>query len=155
MRFKTMATGVTLGCAAAISLLAGGFALEIARPVGNAEAQAKKAILLVRSYACADPEKTVITATAEGIVNGNRKSLPLKLEALSQQSTFALARQWPAEGRWVITVTASNPRFGWTPGEMVKVEGDSVAFNDVERLSHAPTKDEVEAALRTESIAMR
>src|SRR5262249_9782874 len=100
-------------------------------------------------------EKTVITAAAEGIINGHRKSIPLKLEVLSQQSTFALARQWPAEGRWVITVTASNPKFGWTPGEMVRVEGDSVLFDDIKRFGHAPTKDDIEAALHTESIAMR
>jgi len=155
MRLRTMVMGIAVGCVAAISIIAGGFALEITRPAGNTEAQAKKAVLVVRGYACSEPEKTVITATAEGIVDGHRQSIPLKLEALSQQSTFALARQWPAEGRWIVTLTASNPKFGWTPAEMVKVDGDSVAFNNVKRFNQAPTKEAIEAALRTESIAMR
>ena len=155
MKLRATVAGIVIGCAAAISLVAGGFALDIARPAGNMEAQAKKAVLLVHVYACSEPKKTAITATAEGIVNSRRESIPLKLEALSQENTFALARQWPAEGRWIITLTASNPKFGWTPGEIIKVEGDSVAFNNVKRFNQAPTKDDIEAALHTESIAMR
>ena len=155
MKFRTIVTGVAAGGVAAVSLLAGGFSLEITRPMENSEARAKKAVLAVHTYACAQPENTRITATAEGIVNGRRQSIPLTLEALSQPGTFALTRQWPADGRWMITVTASNPKFGWTPGEMVRVEGDSVAFDAVKRFSHAPTKNEIEAALRTDSIAMR
>ena len=37
-------------------------------------------------------------------MNGVRRSIPLKLEPVSQPVTFAVTRQWPSEGVWVLKV---------------------------------------------------
>jgi hypothetical protein len=131
------------------SLFAGGLAIELAKPSANPEAQARHAVLVVRAYACSAPEMTSMTATAEGIVNGKRQRLPLKLTRLSGDNTFALTRQWPAEGRWVVTIVTRNPKFNFEPSVMVKVDGDSVDWAGVTRLNGSPNDHEIEAALNT------
>lgn len=78
-------------------LFAGSLALEIGNPSANPEALAKHAVLVARMTACTSPEKTTVTASAEGIVDGTRKSIPLKIVALSTAGTYAVVREWPAE----------------------------------------------------------
>jgi hypothetical protein len=142
--------GVAGTLMAAASLAAGGlFMLEMAKPTANSEAQAKHAILVVRGIGCAAPEKSAITATAEGFVNGKREEIPLKLIPLSSPGLYALTRQWPAEGKRVISLVGTNPNFNSQPSLLVKVEGDSVDWAGVTRLSHAPNTQEIEAALNT------
>ncbi|MBV8812087.1 MAG: hypothetical protein JO033_25750 [Acidobacteriaceae bacterium] len=136
-------------------LVAGGFVLQIGNPSANPEAKARHAVLVIRGYACANPEKTTVKATAEGITNGKRETIPLKLISLSGQSTYAITRQWPAQGEWVLTLVASNPRFQWQPAEIVHVQGDSADFANTQTLSHAPTAGEIEAALHTTAVASR
>jgi hypothetical protein len=155
MRYRAKLAAIAVGLIGGVSLMAGGIGLEISRPSSNPEAQAKKAVLVVKGYACVEPSRTSITANAEGVVNGKRQSIPLKLIPLSGQSTFALMRQWPTDGRWIIALTASNPRLGLTRGAVVKVEGDSVGFDDVTNFSHSPSGEEIRAALETQSLAAR
>lgn len=138
-----------------VALMAGGFALEIGNPSANPEAQAKHAVLVVRGYACTHPEKTSITATAEGIVKGKRETIPLKLVPLASSNSYAVTRQWPAEGRWVVTLSATNPGFQSQPSAILSVNGDSADFASVKRTNRAPTTEEVQAALNTPALAAR
>jgi hypothetical protein len=154
MQYRVKLAGLAALLISGMSLMAGGIAVEILRP-SHPEAQAKKAVLVVRGYACVQPNETAIKASAEGIINGKRQTIPLKLIPLPGQSTFALTRQWPADGRWIIALTASNPKFGLTPGAIVKVEGDSAGFDDVTHFSHSPTREEIRAALEMQSLAAR
>ena len=48
-------------------LWAGGMWLQVGNPAANAEATAKQAVLVARITACHAPEKTALTATAEGL----------------------------------------------------------------------------------------
>jgi hypothetical protein len=150
---KVFAPVVALG--AAISLIAGGFALQIGKPSANPEAQAKNALLVVRGYACVAPEKTTISGVAEGIVNGKRESIPLKLIPLSGESIYALTRQWPAEGKWVITLIEANPRFPSRPSAIVNISGNSVDWPGITRLPRPPSAQEVEVALKTTTLASK
>jgi hypothetical protein len=152
-RLKLFALAAVITTAA--SLMAGGFALEIGRPSANPEAQAKHAVLVVREYACTHPERTSITATAEGIVNGKRETIPLKLVPLSTANTYAVTRQWPGEGRWVVTLVAVNSGFQWQPSAIVGVNGDSADFASVKRSNRAPTTEQVQTALNTPALAAK
>jgi hypothetical protein len=139
----------------AASLFAGTFVLEIGRPSANPEAQAKHAVLVVRSASCAHPEKTNITANAEGIVNGKRRTIPLTLVSMSAAGTYAVTRQWPAEGKWVLTLVAANPDYQWHPSAIVSVSGDSADFAQVKRANQAPRGEEIEAALNAAVLAAK
>lgn len=152
IHFKAAAIGASF-IAASFLAFAGGFVLEIGKPSANPEAQSLHAVLQVRAVACVSQEKTNVTASAIGIVNGRREAMPLKLIALSDSGTYAVTRQWPAEGQWFIAVTASNPRMSWQPSALIKADGDTVDWAGITRFSHPPTQQEVAQALNATEAA--
>lgn len=103
-----IATPVAAILALAGQLIAGGFFLQLGNPEASAEARKANAVITVKAAGCHDPATAKLTATAIGMVNGERRVIPLKVEALSEPGMFALARQWPKEGRWVIELVAKN-----------------------------------------------
>ncbi len=80
----------------------------VGNPEASAEARAMHAVLTVKAAGCHEPEKADVTARAIGVVNGERREIPLKLARLSEPGFYALTRQWPAEGRWVIEIVGVN-----------------------------------------------
>ncbi|MGI9070986.1 MAG: hypothetical protein ACR2JB_06600 [Bryobacteraceae bacterium] len=155
MKHKTKVFGPVIALCAAISLMAGSLALQVGRPSANPEAQAKNAVLVVRGYSCKEPEKTTVSATAEGTVNGKHQSIPLKLIQLSGESTYALTRQWPTEGKWVITLVEANPRFESRPSAIVRIDTNSIDWAGITRFAQPPSREQIEAALNTTSVASK
>jgi hypothetical protein len=155
MRTRTKILAPAAALIVAMSLMAGAFVLQIGKPSANPEAQAKNAVLVVRGVACIEQEKTTVSGTAEGIVNGHHESIALQLIPLSAESTYAVTQQWPAQGNWILTFVMSNPRFPTQQSAIVRVEGASVDWAGIKRLAHAPTKDDIEAALNTTAVAAR
>jgi hypothetical protein len=132
----------------AVPLLAGALRLEVSGVAANPEAQLKHAVLVARTTACQSPEKTTITATAEGIVNGVRRSIPLKVISLATAGTFAVARAWPVQGAWALKLVATNPEYkDYSTGIVVPFENDSPRLASVQHYYHAPTEVEVAATL--------
>lgn len=89
-------------------LFAGGFYLQLGNPEASAEARKNNAVLTIKATGCHDPATAQLTATAVGIVDGQRRSIPLTVTKLSQPGMFALSQQWPKEGKWVIELVARN-----------------------------------------------
>ena len=89
-------------------LLAGGFYLQLGNPEASPEAKKLNAVLTVKAAGCHDPASAKLTAAAIGVVNGERREIPLKVQPLSTPGMFAVAQQWPKEGRWVIRLEAQN-----------------------------------------------
>ncbi len=89
-------------------LLAGGFFLQVGNPEASKEAQRAGAVLTVKAAGCHDPATAKITATAIGLVNGERREIPLKVSSLSEAGMFAVSGQWPSEGKWVIQLVGRN-----------------------------------------------
>ena len=134
-------------CAVSIvvpSLFAGTLAMQIGNPAGNSEAQAKKAVLIARVTACQSPDKTVISATAEGDENGIRRSIPLQIIRLTTPGTFAVAHEWPEHGTWAVKLIATNPEYkDYATGVVVPFERNSFQWADIKRFSHRPTDSEM------------
>jgi hypothetical protein len=79
--------------------------LSIESPVNPYDASAKGALLLVHATFREGPSQVSdLTGYAEGIVNGARRSVPLRFETTSRPNVYALRQQWPAEGRWVLRI---------------------------------------------------
>ncbi|HXJ38768.1 MAG TPA: hypothetical protein VNH18_05790, partial [Bryobacteraceae bacterium] len=95
-----------------LPVFAGNFIIQADNPKTNPEAMAKNVVVLARISSCHSPEKTTVTATADGIINGKRQTLPLKVIHLSDSGVYAVAHGWPAEGTWTVTMTATNPDYG-------------------------------------------
>jgi len=138
----------------ALPLLAGALRLEVSDVAGKPEAQLKHAVLMARTTACQSPEKTTITATAEGIVNGVRRSIPLKVIPLATGGTFVIAREWPEQGTWAVKLVAANPEYkNYSTGVVVPFEKASIRLAAVQHYYHAPTDAEVAAALEKNTVA--
>ncbi|HYW46464.1 MAG TPA: hypothetical protein VE959_26595 [Bryobacteraceae bacterium] len=89
-------------------LFAGGFWLQLGNPEANPEARKHNAVVVIKATGCHDPATAQVIATAIGIVDGQRKTIALKVTPLSEEGTFALSQQWPASGHWVIQLVGRN-----------------------------------------------
>jgi hypothetical protein len=139
----------------AAPIFAGALVLEIGNPANNPEAKAKHAVLVARITACHSPEKTAIAATAEGLVDGSRRSIPLKIVPLSSPGTFAVPREWPERGVWAVKMIATNPEYkNYATGVLVPVEKDSFRWAEVKHYFHAPSAGEVDAVLSSAPAAL-
>lgn len=128
----------------AASSFAGGFWVEFGNPSASTDPRAKNAALLVRALGCNNPEVAVYTGTAEGVVNGVRKSVPLKFVQLDRKGLWAVERDWPAEGKWVLHVEAHKD--GHIAHALGKVEAQGVKRLG-ENYMFKMSKQQIESAL--------
>jgi hypothetical protein len=129
----------------AAPLFAGGFFLQLGNPEANPEAQKLHAAVLIKVAGCQDPATASVSATAVGVVGGERRTIPLKLEKLSEAGAYALAQQWPREGKWVIEIVGkSDSRFTNT---LVTVGPDGVDRLHAKMAMKPFTPSEVESML--------
>jgi hypothetical protein len=126
-------------------LFAGGFYLTLGNPEANPEAKQANAVLVVRADGCHEPEKAQVTATAIGIVDGKRQSIPLKLTKLSAPGTYALTQQWPKQGKWVIELSAQD--VGRSTYTLVSAGPDGVDRLHPKMAMKAFPKSEIESML--------
>jgi hypothetical protein len=101
---KTIIIAMTL----ASQMFGGGFWLQLGNPEASSEARRTNAVVTIKATGCHDPAAAKVTATAIGMVDGQRRSIVLKLDKLSEPGAYALSQQWPKEGKWVIELTARN-----------------------------------------------
>ena len=101
-------TIVTLMLACAGQMFAGGFWLQLGNPEANAAAGKMGAVVTIKAVGCHDPASAKVTATAVGVVNGQRRTIPLELKPLGEPGAYALSQQWPREGKWVIQLVGKN-----------------------------------------------
>src|ERR1017187_3854033 len=78
----TIATPVAALLALAGQLFAGGFFLQLGNPEASAEARKNNAVVTIKATGCHDPATAQLTATALGMVNGHRQSIPLTITKL-------------------------------------------------------------------------
>ena len=80
--------------------------LSVESPVSPYDPTTRGAALLVHARlvdgnACL----TDLSGSAEGLVNGARRSIALRFDSLPQPNTFGVRRQWPAEGTWLLRIS--------------------------------------------------
>lgn len=88
--------------ASAVPMMAGGLFVVLGNPEASQQARGMGAVLTLKLAGCHEPEKADVSAIAIGTVNNQRQSIRLNLTRLSEAGTYAVTRQWPATGRWVL-----------------------------------------------------
>lgn len=101
------------------SLAGGPPSFSFEAPTGSGERTASSPVLIVHAYSCHAPTDAALTAHAEGLVGGKRRSIPLKLESTGAVGVYNVARQWPSDGSWALVF--SMDRGGQTTA-MVKLD---------------------------------
>lgn len=84
--------------------LAGPPWLSLELPANPYDRQTRGALALVRTYHHGVAIQLQVRATAEGLVDGERVSLPLELAATETTGLYALRGRLPARGTWILVV---------------------------------------------------
>src|SRR5204863_5273298 len=98
--------------AMAALVMAEGFTFKIGGPVASQDFHLKAAAFVFRTEGCTDPAKPQISATAEGLVKGQRRSVGLKVMPGSNPGIYAVYQSWPAEGQWVVNLKGTCANLG-------------------------------------------
>jgi hypothetical protein len=140
-----------------ITAFAGGFQLTVEAPASG-DAHLKDAALLVRTFGCHTPADANVTATAEGIVNGRRQSIPLDLKP-DATGVYQIKQQWPAEGTWMLAFTGTYNGMTCTVfvdlaanGKVhpdTRIEAGRKTGTHARAFYRKPTSDDIESALKS------
>jgi hypothetical protein len=137
-----MKTAVLI-CLPALAL-AQGFAFEIGSPVAAQDFRVKSAVFVFRTTGCAEPWKPERTATAEGLADGERRSMVLNIVS-SKPGVYRVLKQW-GPGRWAVVLKGSCGNA--QAGAIIPV-GQSGFVREASKLfAHLATAVEIEAALK-------
>src|SRR5688572_28953253 len=104
--------------AVAMTSMAGGFWIKTYSPSALVSASIPDAVVIVEAEGCHNADEANISAAAEGLVNGKRESILLKLTPLSK-GVYAVRRQWPGAGAWVLAITATH--LGRSVGAVIEI----------------------------------
>jgi len=99
--------GLALVLTAAGTALAGGFYLGLQQPNAVSDPRLKGAALLVNAGGCIRGASTSLSVTAEGLVNGRRRSIPVPATRVSSgpnHDLYAVKLKWPSEGAWLLVI---------------------------------------------------
>jgi hypothetical protein len=80
--------------------------LSIESPVSPYNPTERGALFLVHATLPGSiPEMSSLTGSAEGLVNGVRKSVAIRFDATNRPGTFAVRKQWDGDGAWLVRVS--------------------------------------------------
>jgi hypothetical protein len=133
--------------------------ISIEYPVNPFDRTTRGAYLLVHAYYHGTPVGYPVSGTAEGLVNGERRTVTLRFETTARTGVYALRKQWPSDGAWtlVISVTQGEHDRGGVAQALVELAPNgTVASVRVPTQQHAEgafprrlTSQEIEGALRS------
>ena len=73
------------------------------------------------AYSCEKADVLEPWAIAEGLVDGKRRSVLIRLEPTDEHGVYRFARTWPLEGRWTIRYMLGHPP---APATVVTLRSD-------------------------------
>ena len=139
---------LTLGLFAAPAV-AGAPWMSIEVPANPMDRGTQGAFAVIHTYLHERPMPYVVTGTAEGLVNGARRSQALSLSSTGRTGTMALRKNWGDAGVWVLKLGVEGTELGAAIGVD---QGGDVAFVRIPLTSSGaqrqPTMAEIESMLR-------
>ena len=130
--------------------------ISIEYPPSPFDATTRDAFLLVHAFHHGTPMNFPVAGKAEGLVAGKRRTVDLEFTRTSRQGVYALRKQWPAEGNWVLAIdvtqdggSKAGALVELSPaGDVVKVSVPTAKNKEGWAIPRAITLAEVDAALR-------
>jgi hypothetical protein len=78
--------------------------ISIETPPNPYDSASRGAYLLVHAFHHGTPVNFPVSGTAEGIVDGARRTISLEFGNTSRPGVYALRKQWPDKGVWTLVV---------------------------------------------------
>ena len=82
--------------------------ISIETPPNPFDAASRNAFLIVHTFHHQTAVSSGLTGTAEGVVGSARRSVRLTFDSTSRVGTYALRKQWPTEGTWMLVIKAGE-----------------------------------------------
>ena len=128
--------------------------ISIETPPNPLDRSYRGAYLVVHTYHHDTPVGAAVTGTAEGIVGGARRTLRLTFDTTSRRGSYALRKQWPNDGTWMLVINTGGMREGATAlvdvaptGEVAGVRVPTRRHGDVD-VPAPVTAQDVELAMQ-------
>lgn len=164
-RFGTLRT--RLACAAllvsviATPLTAGPPWISVELPGNPYDQTSRDAFLIVHAFHHGEPVDYPVSGVAEGMVKGQRTSIPLTFRKTSRSGAFALSKQWTDGTPWVLALTVAQGADDKvtalvtiaTDGHASKVETLTRVAEKGIVLPRPLVRGDIDAALREASVA--
>lgn len=128
--------------------------ISIELPANPYDRSTRGAIALVRTYHHGGPVQLQVRGTAEGLVDGERVSLPLDLVAAGPTGVYAIRAELPSRGSWILVVRGGAEEGGVTAIVDLAADGSIRAVDVPTRGGNPPipraiTGPEIDARLRS------
>jgi hypothetical protein len=78
--------------------------ISIEYPANPYDSASRGAFLMVHAFHHGTPVNFPVAGTAEGLVNGARRTISLEFKNTSRPGVYALNKQWPTEGVWTLVI---------------------------------------------------
>jgi hypothetical protein len=125
--------------------------LSIESPVNPYDPSNREAAMLVHAtFREGQAQLADVSGSAEGIVGGARRSIPLRFETTSRPSVFGLRRQWPTEGAWLLRIAVRGTTAIVTldqAGNVASVRVPTELSNGRDQLPRAVASREIDSTL--------
>ena len=82
--------------------------ISIELPANPYDRATKGAFLVVHAFHHGTPVGFPVSGKAEGIVNGQRKSIDLKFDRTERDGAYVLRNQWGTEGEWTLVISVAQ-----------------------------------------------
>ena len=103
-----LAAAAALVLLVAAPALAGPPWIAIEVPPNPFDSASRDAFVIVRTYHHGHPNQLAVTATAEGLVRGERRSVKLNVDNTSRTGVFAIKKQWSNDGVWTLVIVSRD-----------------------------------------------
>ena len=98
--------------------------ISIETPPNPYDAASRGAFLIVHTFHHGNLTASGVTGAAEGIVAGARRTIPLSFDTTSRRGSYALRKQWPSEGTWMLVINTGGQAQGVTALVDIGAGGD-------------------------------
>lgn len=82
--------------------------ISIETPPNPYDSGSRGAYLLVHTFHHGTPVNNPVSGTAEGMVDGARRTVALEFGNTSRPGVYALRKQWPDKGVWTLVIGATQ-----------------------------------------------
>jgi hypothetical protein len=82
--------------------------ISIEYPANPYDSASRGAFLLVHAFHHGTPVGYPVTGTAEGLVDGARRTVSLEFKNTSRPGVYALNKQWPTSGTWTLVIRVTQ-----------------------------------------------
>jgi len=130
--------------------------ISIETPPNPFDATSRGAFLVVHTYHHGEVDASGVSGSAEGIVSGSRRTIPLVFDTTTRRGSYALRKQWPTEGTWMLVINTGGRAQGVTALVDISSQGDVAGVRVPTRrssdgwdLPQQVTARDIDAALET------